>query len=433
MIGEQIADFFSYDFKVLKDYIDNWKPVEELVWISQNKDRRFIKEISDSEREYFDRGWHELKKLKPELEITYQDFVDNKIKVDGKSRKLFKYLNDKELSEFIGKYKLPKAKLYLVISTNFDDFLMCSTKNPWTCCTDLRNGDFRFTTIGNLFFNGRFIAYITNLEKTEYKGLESFKMFFRCFGFVNKYSKLVANIWYPIKSYMSFKNEYFEPIANVINTEPKYGFNKVFNKHDMFFIPYLDYSVIKNDEIVFYSDYIHYKPIIEFRNSKRERYSSVIKFSEEEKNIDELFWSFCEVCGKKGGFIETYGDVNYCEDCFKKAHKNCSFCGNEYLLQNLNFTEDNKWICKDCIPENYKSDTVLLCNCKTIIRKRGETFCRFCRSDKTDAFKNIDFNYIDKGNLKTYFKHHYVEDDKLPPGIKCDEEVFEMTECYVKR
>ena len=172
MISKEISEMFGYNFNTLKSYIDNWQPVEELKWLSDHQDRRFIREIADEEREYFDRGWHELREAKPDLKISYRDFVDNKIEVNGQKRKLFKYINNKELSELVGKYKLPKTKLYLVISTNFDDFLMCSTDNSWTACTNLKNGDFRYTTIGNIFTNGRFIAYVTDLNLNRLKGLK---------------------------------------------------------------------------------------------------------------------------------------------------------------------------------------------------------------------------------------------------------------------
>ena len=79
MISEEISEMFGYDFSVLKNYINNWNPVDELKWISSYKDRRYIREIKDEEREWFDRGWKELREARPDINISYRDFVDNKI------------------------------------------------------------------------------------------------------------------------------------------------------------------------------------------------------------------------------------------------------------------------------------------------------------------------------------------------------------------
>lgn len=434
MINEELSELFGYDYSVLKDYIDNWQPVEELAWLNQFSDRRFIREIKDEEREYFDRGWKELREAKPDLKISYRDFVDNKIEVGGQKRKLFKYINDKDLSELVGKYKLPKTKLYLVISTNFDDFLMCSTKNPWTACTDLTSGDFKFTTLGNIFTKGRFIAYVTDLTQKEFMGLESYKMFYRCFGFINQNNEMVGNLWYPIKEYMSFPNEHFKSVTEVENKISKYGFDKIFNNFDFFVYPYLDYSLFtKDDKFEFLDSYFRFHPIIEYKNGETKSYSSRIMYSE--NGLEESLWRFCDCCKTKKGNIITFGKKNYCPECFKKETIVCEHCGKTIKASETLFTEDNKFICNDCKTIIYKRSDVKQCNCGTLIKKKGEENCKFCRSLEVDAFKNTYYDYLGKnGNLYTYFKHIYVKDeDVLPPGIKYDEEVYENKEIYVER
>lgn len=443
MISKEISEMFGYNFNTLKSYIDNWQPVEELKWLSDYQDRRFIREIADEEREYFDRGWHELREAKPDLKISYRDFVDNKIEIDGQKRKLFKYINNKELSELVGKYKLPKTKLYLVISTNFDDFLMCSTDNSWTACTNLKNGDFRYTTIGNIFTNGRFIAYVTDLKPKSFKGLESYNMFYRCFGFINKDGEMVGNIWYPIKTYMAFQDEHFKCVTDVSNKDAKYKINKVFNEYDFFIYPYLDYSVLDTDSGNYYfsDSYLRFHPIIEFKDGTIKQYSSKIKYEGinlDGDNIKDMFWKYCDVCKTWHGNIETIGDYNYCPDCAKKAIIKCDHCGKKIKLLDAHFTEDNEWICDDCIKLIYKRADVKTCLCGTLIRMKGKTQCKYCRSEKTDAFKNEEFEYIkpiqEPMNVYSYFRHAYVPNNEgsyIPPHLRFDEDIFSETEKYV--
>ncbi len=443
MISKEISEMFGYNFNTLKNYIDNWQPVEELKWLSDHQDRRFIREIADEEREYFDRGWHELREAKPDLKISYRDFVDNKIEIDGQKRKLFKYINNKELSELVGKYKLPKTKLYLVISTNFDDFLMCSTDNSWTACTNLKNGDFRYTTIGNIFTNGRFIAYVTDLKPKSFKGLESYNMFYRCFGFINKDGEMVGNIWYPIKTYMAFQDEHFKCVTDVSNKDAKYKIDKVFNEYDFFIYPYLDYSVLDTDSGNYYfsDSYLRFHPIIEFKDGTIKQYSSKIKYEGSDfdgDNIKDMFWKYCDVCKTWHGNIETIGNYNYCPDCAKKAIIKCDHCRKEIKLLDAHFTEDNEWICDDCIKLIYKRADVKTCSCGTLIRMKGKTQCKYCRSEKTDAFKNEEFEYIkpiqEPMNVYSYFRHAYVPNNEggyIPPHLRLDEDIFSETEKYV--
>lgn len=443
MISKEISEMFGYNFNTLKSYIDNWQPVEELKWLSDHQDRRFIREIADEEREYFDRGWHELREAKPDLKISYRDFVDNKIEIDGQKRKLFKYINNKELSELVGKYKLPKTKLYLVISTNFDDFLMCSTDNSWTACTNLKNGDFRYTTIGNIFTNGRFIAYVTDLKPKSFKGLESYNMFYRCFGFINKDGEMVGNIWYPIKTYMAFQDEHFKCVTDVSNKDAKYKIDKVFNEYGFFIYPYLDYSILDTDSGNYYfsDSYLRFHPIIEFKDGTVKQYSSKIKYEGSNldgDNIKDMFWKYCDVCKTWHGNIETIGNYNYCPDCAKKAIIKCDHCGKEIKLLDAHFTEDNKWICDDCIKLIYKRADVKTCSCGTLIRMKGKAQCKYCRSEKTDAFKNEEFEYIKPiqtpMNVYSYFRHAYVPNNDggcIPPHLRFDEDIFSETEKYV--
>lgn len=431
MVNQELAEVFGYDYKDLKKYIDNWNPVEELKWISDYPDRRYIRKITDEEREKFDLGWKELKEARPDLNITYKEFVDNKITVDKQERKLFKFLNDKDLSELVGKYKLPKKELYLVISTNFDDMLMCSTKNPWTACTNLENGDYMFTTIGNIFTRGRFIVYVTDMEPKEFKGLKSYNMYFRCFGFINEDGAMTTNIWYPIKEYMTINPNEFIPVNEAGNRVSKYGIDKVYNKFDCFVYPYLDYCEIREDgKFEFKSEYEKFHPVIDTVEEQGTlyHYGDFLKFGGE--NFNDSLWNFCDECGSIKGRVQTYGDKNYCKSCLPLSKQICSLCGES---KHCTITEDNVWLCEDCIPKEFGRSDVNVCRCGTLIKKKKEEECRFCRSGRIDSFKNPDYEYLYKGHKYSYFRHFYMDDREAPPGLKYDEEVFSEHELYVLR
>lgn len=431
----EISKQFGYND--LNNYVNSWKPVEELAWLNDYQDRRFIVELKEEEKEKFDYGWVILKEEKPELELTYNDFKENKILIDKQPRKLFKYINDKSLSETVGKYKLPNKKLYLVISTNFDDFLMCSTNNSWTACTDLKKGDFRQTVIGNIFTEGRFIVYVTDMTPTSYKGLESYKMFFRCFGFINKEEKMITNIWYPVKKYMSIENHNLLTVKETDCKEPKYGFTKVFNDYGVFIYPYLDYSIITDDKnnYIFADDYVRFKPMVEFKKDGSIDYcGDYFKFlpDKDELSYEETLWRKCDICGGYHGKIKTIKDKNYCDECLSKTEITCDCCGGKAN----NFTEDNTYLCDTCATVHFQRNLLQVhscIQCGTLIRKKNEIRCKFCRSDKIDAYYNPYYRYIHNDNLYDYTKHCYVDNGKLPTGIKFDEDIFSETEKYVKR
>lgn len=437
MISEKIVKAFGYNYDVLDNYIKDFKPVPELEWVFNSKNHRVIRELKDEEKERFDYGFYILQEMKPDLNISYNDFSENKITIGKQRRKLFKYINNQKLSEEIGKYKLPNKKLYLIYSTNFEDFLLSATKNPWTNCNNLENGDFRYTSLGNIFMNGRFIVYITDLEEKEYLGLKSYKMFFRAYGFINQKSEMVTNIWYPIKKYFK-ADEKSVSVQDTENKISKYGFNKIYNNFGIFVYPYLDYSVIysedDNESIVFQDEYYRFDAEVNFKDYGRKSYPEYIKFSQNEINFEKDLWKFCDNCGSKKEVFTRAFDLNLCPDCYEKYKKHCNYCGKDFLLKDLKFTEDNKWICSDCQKTEYKYSPVATCSCGTLIKKKGEKECRFCRSPNFDAYNSNLYTYLNKnGNLYSYKRHFYMGVKDIPPYIKFDEEVFADTEKYVRR
>lgn len=441
MITEEIAKEFGYDFGAVRKYIDEWKPVKELEFISESEDRRVIRKLSENDKQFFDIGFKILMKERPDLKgVSYTDFSANRIRIGKQTRKLFKFLNDQKLSEEVGKYKLPDGDLYLVVSTNFDDFILAATGNSWRNCNDLHGGDFKYTTFGNIFMDGRFIMYITDLKKKSYKSLESYNMIIRCFGFVSESGELATNIWYPIKDYFTSGDGRFVSVKDSKSKVNKYGLHRVLNRYGFFVYPYLDFATRTDnpDKFEFHDSYIRWSPVISY-GDEIVPYSQKIKFIEDDwPHLDDDLWMSCDKCGTRTGNIRTYrdterGEINLCPECHKEKKEKCEYCGKERFLPELGFTEDSRYICRDCVPDEYKRPDVNICRCGTLIRKRGESECRFCRSGAEDAYRNPLFAYLYKGNKYDYTRHCNMENRETPPGIRFDEEVFSTTEKYIKR
>lgn len=446
MITEELCGCFGYHYEnrngvQLKDYIESWRPVKELEFISKEKDRRIIRKLTEKDREFFDLGFRLLLKERPDLkDISYTDFSANRVKVGKQTRKLFKFLNDQSLAEEIGKYKLPDEELYLVVSTNFDDFIMGATMNPWTNCNNLKGGDFKYTTFGSIFMDGRFIVYITDLKKKEWCGLESYKMHMRCYGFVSEKGELVTNIWYPIKDYFTFTiGERYISVKDSESKVNKYGLHRIPNAFGFFTYPYLDFATRTDnpDKFEFHDSYIRWQPIVSY-GDEIVPYSQKIQFVDDWPHLENDLWMACDRCHLAVGNIKTYrstekGEINLCPECYEKAADRCECCGKEEPLKNLGFTEDSRYICRDCVLGEYKRPAVNICRCGTLVRKKGESECRFCRSGCEDAYRNPLFAYLYKGNKYDYTRHCSMESREVPPGIKFDEEIYSTTEKYVKR
>src|SRR5574344_1234441 len=241
----KISSMFGYKEEDVKKYIESFKSAPEISFLDDQKDNRLVFRLNQKMKEQFDNGFKILSKTKPDLEVSYEDFQKNRIAVGNERRKLFKFINDKNLSEEVGKYKLPNKELYLVISNNFADMILASTNNSsWTSCVNLKDGDFRFTVFSNIFLKGRFIMYITDLKEKTFDGLSSYNMYVRSFGFVDKNGSLKSVRWYPSKIFLDFDINGLKVTQCGERSENQYPIDPVFDKYGMFIYPDLDNSEI---------------------------------------------------------------------------------------------------------------------------------------------------------------------------------------------
>jgi hypothetical protein len=410
---EELADFasyFKYDKKIIEEYINNFKSVKELSFLDGLEDNRLIMKLSSKEKESLDKGFQILKEKEPDINISYEEFQSNKIVINGQTRKLFKYIHDQKLSEEIGKYKLPDKELYIVVSNNFNDMVLASTENSsWTSCIDIKNdGDFRLTVLSNIFTEGRFIIYITDLSEKNFNNIKSYNAFFRSFGFVEESGKLVSSLLYPDRINFSFKNDKIK-IEEIKETAvSKYKIDIIPNNDKIFIFPYFDNGcVFKKDNDFYYScseKNTGYKPSVLNTDTKNIfDYDKIFSITKGDEN--SCLKKRCDECGKKSPFIITFNGKNYCHECYKTHKEKCQFCGKETKCQ---MTTEGLIICADCIERKHMK---VCMRCGSVFKKSRFKSCEYCRSGKYDPFRKIDYFNPKKNNFYLYEKHQLFSSD----------------------
>ena len=129
---------------------------------------------------------------KKETETTIINLITPK-------EKMFDYINKDVLRniitkiyEKIGESKAPTRKLYLVISLNFTDWLLCSTSEEWGSCLNLEsNYDCAYWKglPGLIEDKNRCMIYLTDGTKKNYHGIETYHIIARTWALLIKTTK----------------------------------------------------------------------------------------------------------------------------------------------------------------------------------------------------------------------------------------------------
>lgn len=407
----------EFDYANCSEYLLNRKIASELDFIKSKENERLFIELSNDILESIDHGFILFKKYF-DIKVSYEDFRKNKIKVNNQTFKLFKYIFQnkeiveeygedklKAISEEIGKYKFSNETLYLCLSTNINDILLASTSNNWTSCINLINGDFKRTIFGNLFNQGIFIIYITDLKKKQYKNIESYNMLLRSFGFVDEESNLISTLYYPTRTNFDINLKDLKISYPRKEIKSKYCFDLIRNEKNAFVFPYID----KGRIIKVGNDYSF------VTGSSQDRYIANVLVDDELVKFENYFYygsnrnivkKHCDICFSESGIITTINETNYCKTCLPNHKEICYKCGKE---TSCNLTDGNDYICKDCLTEEDNSCPI----CGTIFPKTRMHTCKFCRSKYKDAYnKYMYYNKI-KNNTYTYWKHLLLKDGDI--------------------
>lgn len=401
--GEAL-ELFKKELK--KEIVEEYKIVKE--------DGRLVKKIELEERESMDEGWKIFKTVFVDFvsnnNITYIDFINNSIKVDGQKKKLFKtiislykekFKNLDKVLEQISSKTLPRGRdLFLVLSVNLDDFLMCSTRNPWTSCLNMEGGEYWPSLSGFLLDDNRCLIYLTDLVEKDYLGLKSFKMFNRMWCLLDKDGILNANINYPKKD-----RPPIEVLSKVFGFEikqlldgfvSKYEITPIFNNNSIFVFGYQDNTkFLKKGNKIFlesskgtgcsiiardFFDKVSYKEYRElYRMMERETPEMLI---EESKTIADFLYYKCELCGENNSKVLLINGEIVCKDCFDKQSFVCQECGHKYKRKFI--TTENSTICSKCKSE----ESYIKCKkCNRYFIGNNETLCEDCSQESDKVFK----------------------------------------------
>ena len=384
---------------------------------------RFITKIEIRNREDLDEGWKLFKSIFKsfciKFEVDYLNFFSNNILISKQTKKLFKtckeYYNNEvskltnfngtieEAFEIISAMSLPKKELYMVLSVNLEDFILCSTKNPWTSCLNIENGDFWSSLSGLFLDKNRAMLYVSDLSEKEYLGIKSLVMFNRSWVLLDSNEDFNVNISYPTKANVNID------IVSKILCHPvkslqedfisRYEIKPILNDNKVFPFGFQDGTEFLTDGKTFRikgsTKSGCYDIVKSFNNSYSiDRHDNIYYVSNKlkiGKSIAETFIVECEICGKKESSNIFVNNTFLCKDCFGNEKLVCSVCGKPYKKKFL--TTDNEIICEKCKAED---DYIKCKKCGRHFVSYGDELCEECstsialiKCDMCGEYKNI--------------------------------------------
>lgn len=381
------------------------------------KDLRARFDLPKSELEEFDAGWkffnETYKSFLKENRVDYDDFVNGRTK---KEEKLFKnitkfYVKYRELfasdfkimtstakeisddiidsylkgySEKVGTLKMPKGKMSLVISANFEDWFLCSTGEKWTSCLSLNSNyaeAYWSGLPGTIVDSNRVMIYLTDNVGKDFYGIKTDRFIGRCWALLDSKDKFNISKFYPVNS---LSNDLISKVCgiNVKDIDPTFEAKNPFiplrNKNDYTVFIYIDKGQLKHlggeEYTIIGSE--NRGGMFGYNSQHVVSDGTIINYTDGilglianndklENHYEPIY--VCENCGV--GLTEDefhYGpDGNiYCNDCFNENFFYCSVCGDAHYNSKINYVNnkygDIDYVCERC----FESDAVKICeNC----------------------------------------------------------------------
>lgn len=346
------------------------------------------------------------------VEITYKDFLSNKVKYNKNITKIKKvleqvykkenYLFREDFSksyseevcasaiikayERIGASKKSDKKLQLVISFNPMDWLLSSTKENFSSCFNIDNssGGYHYS-LGLPFLAGdknRVMIYISTGLQKEHLGITVDSVQARTWGILGANKKVAIVKWYPnvivdnvALSQITNSNIF---VGKNSFSESLYPYDSLFTKKGVFLGVYSDMGRLKvnsNNEIKLYGNgkegfqwFTDNGIDLSRETSGRHSFDVqrdvgaffgfnagyvISKWKKHGLHLDNYFNTcYCKKCGKdKVGFFVR--DNFYCKDCYKDAFYICSLCGERHELKEdtkklIDINNKTVYICESC-------------------------------------------------------------------------------------
>ncbi len=433
--------------------------------------------------------------------ISYSDFVNNKVLIDKQQVKLMKavtkfYSKDIEnvhnyyritperiqkIFEEIGKHKITKKGVELVLSLNFADWFLCSTGENWGSCLSLESGyeDAYWSGLPGLVGDkNRAMLYITSGEKKEYEGIIVDKVLSRSWTLILRKRASVDEKEKRSDTSILVVGEY--PNSFGLAKLAETFFSEMFNGRDFFSErKHISRYYIEN---LFHEDHGNYKNcftsyiyqdntinIIGKKNkaSFREGAYSYLKygqcginrFNKNGKAYNGEYFYYggglrelirtgvnisqaydiepkyhCDNCGEpiNENEIYWYDDTPYCEYCFNDAFTVCHSCGETVCNDDAIYIEsEGVYVCEVCHEQYYFECEECGCSYpkrdEVYIENKNISICRKC-------YRNNNLFYVCEecnGIFEKDGSEIYVEDkNEYLCSNTCHEKYYNIK--YVK-
>lgn len=419
VIDGLVKEYFSLDY-------DSYKRFHELIMNPEKRAEYIVpklkKYLGEDQRAHFpidkklkqslDNGWclftDVFYKVTDEFNITYEDYMSNKLKVDKQEVKLFKFVKKwymeqeevirdevvdkysdftnqgwrshdefervfKEASEKIGVSKIPDKDLFVTISFNFADWFMVSTSESWSSCLNLQS-DYEacyWTGLPGLIIDpNRVLIYITDGKSKSYRGITVKRFINRTWGLFGD-SEEVNNTIVPVRYYP----QKFLDGEDFLNLFPFSVAQRELKHHESFIAKRPFDKIFRNDygeSVYIYQDYTHFKfnndnkLFMETGESAYHKLTDCDTFDEDTRydyteGLDGLIDAqcsisnyedtgvYCHECGERHREDDMfYGadDNLYCESCYGEMFINCYGCGESMWMDDAHRGPDGDYYCE---------------------------------------------------------------------------------------
>ena len=315
-----------------------------------------------------------------ENEMTLQEEPTEELREHNKQeREAFRdYIKNEVESKWadVTRTKISNKKMKIVLSINYADWFLCSTKENWGSCLNLESDsiNYWYGLPGLIGDKNRIMIYITPEGETKnYKGIETDRFLYRTWAVLDEQEDFNVIKWYPnekigrknvINEFLSEKTGFGFNQASTNRFRSLLPIRNLFTNNGFSLFPYCDDSKIDDDGYIsdgsggmFYF----------MKNSSLGVYDGEVFSSEDFTSLSEVINANSSIEGLSDAFIcsisgtriargyEYYspdGEV-VCEECYHENYFTCSECGEVCNIEDRFFGENGEELCSTCFHDTH--------------------------------------------------------------------------------
>lgn len=445
-IGSDFRARWEIDFTNLTDkekkYIEKY---DRAYYLFFNYFNSFFSEISYSEFQENLKTVNKNKiKIKKYIEGIYRQ--NHKRFIKDRSRNFAIHsaqITDNEIEAYIlksfediGRYKIPNKKLYLVLSINYADWLLCSTAESWSSCLSLEGQYYHglFTLPGDL---SRALLYVTDGSFKEYLGIKVEKIISRSWVLLGEKNQKAIVKFYPneflgldlIKK-ITNDNSYIMASNLSSHIKSKNNYVPLFFEKGISVTPYNDRSslllssggveqLIKEGSGLTVFD----------KHFERKNTDTLVKlfcrsfksYVNEKRNLNQdINYTPKECCKCHNKEVKnSFNGQFYCQTCFTELFTSCKHCGEIMPKDKGEYCDNCKPLfeivkCSICGTEHYKKDV------KLAIIEKTNSFSFVCSNHDHTEKKCLDCGTKHRAfNMIRLHDEHPKDKNKLLGKWRC--------------